>query len=645
MNIQQFTINKIFVNMVKRMEKDKDAIIIAPTYYPETCSILQEISKISNKNLETLIVGGNDKEPLFKDVQQIPVNFKCSGVDSENDENTKNIIDTIPVEKLNNRKIYLYQFMHYPWRKFLEERIKRENINCEIVADMTQGFEAFFEGKHNLPKVLDSAKLSSYKIPSTTIAKNKLLTDEEILNLYNSYKGGENKIVLQLCGDTYQEIGGGEGTKIKNNYEDFKDTLLNMIEDHPEADIKISKYILGIEGNFSFLTLLKTNNNTVAKVSHELNTEEELLNKAKEAGIIDSTNICGRMTLKCVGEPLLTSKSGSGVGNDLGFIHSEEVRDFIIEIGQKLGSYMAKTGKWGLAGCDVKVSPDGHVYIIEINNRQQGPTAQMSEDAERNGLPSLIKMHTIYAFGSPSEVQELHDALEGHEEEISKRYSSNGGSFYVKVATTENSIIKTPFKPGFYKVKKVDNDWQWDLENPIEIDMTQEKALNFNQKNSFDGNELILELRAGAPKKGLELPVGNQICRIVGLSNKNFPSPFTINDDKTKVIVQLNWRSLITSFKENILDKAKIPHVNSNEFIEIASTQPRTKIMSDEKEFSNESFENSITQQNSNINIAERSAFRNHYSINIELSTNSFSSKLLAKNTNLKENCNFIINN
>ena len=49
--------------------------------------------------------------------------------------------------------------------------------------------------------------------------------------------------------------------------------------------------------------------------------------------------------------------------------------------------------------------------------------------------------------------------------------------------------------------------------------------------------------------------------------------------------------------------------------------------------------------QNSNINIAERSAFRNHYSINIELSTNSFSSKLLAKNTNLKENCNFIINN
>ena len=110
-------LNDVFDGLIKRMEETGNSIIIAPTYYPETCSILQEIAE--KTKLETLIVGGNDKEPIFKNVPQISVDFKCSGVDSENDKNTKKIIDSIPVEKLKGKKVYLYQFMHYQWKKFL----------------------------------------------------------------------------------------------------------------------------------------------------------------------------------------------------------------------------------------------------------------------------------------------------------------------------------------------------------------------------------------------------------------------------------------------------------------------------------------------------------------------------------------------
>ena len=60
---------------------------------------------------------------------------------------------------------------------------------------------------------------------------------------------------------------------------------------------KISKYILGIEGNFTFITLPKTKDNkTVAKLTNELNKEEQLFEKARENNIIGSTNTSSVLT-------------------------------------------------------------------------------------------------------------------------------------------------------------------------------------------------------------------------------------------------------------------------------------------------------------------------------------------------------------
>ncbi|HSQ98030.1 MAG TPA: hypothetical protein VLL98_04925 [Rickettsiales bacterium] len=561
---QKDELNTIFQDLCIRFKNtNKKIMILAPTYYPETCSILKNFSKAG---IETLIVGGKGGQ-LFEEVEQTSADVP-SNVDSECEENTKKIINHIPLERLHNKKVYLYQFMHYEWKNFLEQRLIAENekrkkegkseIVCEIVADMTQGFESFFEGKHNLPNVLSAANLEKYKIPCEIVnSEDKKNFDENTLNeVYNKFKGNTGKIVLQLCGDRYQEVGGGEGTKIVKSKEEFIKAFKDM-EKIEDADIKLSEFIVGIEGNMSFITLPQTESNqTIARIKNNYNTESELTEKAKKAGISDSTVICGRMTLKCVGEPLLTSKSGSGVGNDVGYIHTQEVRNSIKEIGMKLGKHMAKLGKWGLAGCDIKVTPDGRVFVIEINNRQQGPTAQMSEDSEANGLPSLIKMQTIYAFGSAQEVKQMHETLKGHEEEISNGYSGGIGSFYVKVAVTDKdkNIIKKAFKPGFYKVTQTEQGWQWDLDNPI-TNINQKQALEYNKKFGFNGKDIILQLTAGAFSEGDKLKSGTQLCRIIGLSSERFPAPFEANSDKTNVIIQSQWRSVINEFYRVILGR------------------------------------------------------------------------------------------
>ena len=70
---------------------------------------------------------------------------------------------------------------------------------------------------------------------------------------------------------------------------------------------------------------------------------------------------------------------------------------------------MGKCGKVGLAGADLIIDKDNHIWINEINDRQQGPTEQLSLDAENSGLVGIHRLAFIanYADCSAPKVQKL----------------------------------------------------------------------------------------------------------------------------------------------------------------------------------------------------------------------------------------------
>jgi len=113
---------------------------------------------------------------------------------------------------------------------------------------------------------------------------------------------------------------------------------------------------------------------------------------AAEKGIDESNvfSVTGRATLKVVGESCSHNEPGDGVGNNIGHVYNDDISRQIAEIGHKLGGrWHCAEGRAGLAA-DLIHRQQGKVWNQpEINDRQQGPTDQMSADAENEGLPGL----------------------------------------------------------------------------------------------------------------------------------------------------------------------------------------------------------------------------------------------------------------
>ncbi len=580
-------IDAAFKRLAARL-KSENALVIMPTFYPQEGSILQELAE---SEVDTHIYGpGNG---VFKNVPHTKVDGVASNVDSETTENIQKIINAIDLEHLRGKKIYIYQFMHYEWKELLEARIKDYNeknpdkpLNCTIMADMTMGHEPFFEGKHRLPGILKEAKLLEHQIPGTisnlTELRDQPLSESQIREFFKIQQQSEQtgKIVVQFCGEGYKEVGGGQGTIIFDSYAEFQQALrlfktLNEAEESAlvkdgkvekflkiaranvsceGVSLKVSKYIEGIEGNLSFVVLPSYTRGETNVDIREKQFEPSKTQIKKQMQGLDCRGtvvVPGRMTLKCVGDSRLTTKSGSGVGNDLGFYYGDIVDDQITQISMQLGQHMATCGHRGLAGCDIKITPDGKIYIIEINDRQQGPTAGMSQDAEEKGAPSLIKMQLIYAFGTLEEIAEAQVAVRGKEQEIAETYMSSGGSFYIKFANTNrNAASRIALNPGYYcLIRGADNEWHWDLEHPI----PEDEAKSSIQNNDLETGKVVLGLKGCSFKSGKSFELDEQMAKIIGSSSKQFPSPFSVNESKTKVVLQDGfWLQVISDLRNQI---------------------------------------------------------------------------------------------
>ena len=527
------------LSKIAKKFKGQGISVVMPTYIPQRGEILQELSQYG---VETLISGGYQGAKCFKDIEQVGMpEDTLPYTDSFPEWITKGIVDRIPEERLRNRKVAVFSYVNnLGWSGFIKSR----NLNTEIVATVEQNLRNYFEEKGNLLKILDTAGLTAYKIPSEHVSNNT--SAEELAAVYHRLKNEDGKVVVQDCCSENGNAG-GKGTVFIDNVEDF----VANVRGH-NGNRKVARFINGYESNMSFfagnrmpaedMLGAKKINMTSDMDPFDPNTLDKLLLQAEREGINESNivTVVGRGTLKAVGDENLTSGESNGVGNDIGYVYEDSVRNQIKEIGKKLSSLMARAGKVGLAGADLIVDRTGKVWINEINDRQQGPTAQMSKDAEQNGIPSLLKVALVsgYADFKEDRVQDLFRRLQENATEINEAYTTSKGEFYLKVHSThpqgQLEYVQNNLKPGFYDiVRQEDNSWK------LEFSSYRKPSDKVEYETNPKTGRVTVKLVGGDWKVGDN---GSQLFRLTGVTDPQNP-PFVIKDGKTRLNPQ--WRGVV----------------------------------------------------------------------------------------------------
>lgn len=523
----------IFENTVKSLSR-KGTIFVMPAFYPQRGGILQDVVALGGK---AIIAGGAPQQQLFDGISQYSPGYDTTGI-SETAKEIYKIVRAIPDETIRGKDVAL--FVEAPVARHWSNNLRIKKAN--IVASNEQNLRSFFEEKTNLENILKTAGLEDCFIPSEVVVSEKL-TAKDMAELYEKYKGETGRVVLQSCGAENVESGGGKGTSIVTNSEEFCRTIVQHT-----GHVKVARFIEGCCSNVSmFVGNRLPDKEKTGVLKGELlpqdnafapETLDILLERGAQAGIQDKDILilATRGTLKAVGDKNLTKSSSNGVGNALGHEFPEDVNNKIYEISQKLGMLMGKCGKVGLCGADLMIDKDNHVWINEVNDRQQGPTEQLSLDAESAGLVGIHRLAFIanYADCSHPRVQKLFYRLQQVSGKMYGQSLQSDGSFYIKMMGKQagNAIAQIDLTPGIYAVKKQkDGSWKWDFSQKYAT------APNIDLKN----DEIYLQLSGVSLHKGQTVPSGAQILRIVGKA-RNGSSPFRING--SKVSLNSKWQPI-----------------------------------------------------------------------------------------------------
>lgn len=523
----------------ERISKEFDAAgvtVLMPTYSPSQGRLLSEFNRVGGK---AHIAGGKKNVPSFKNVPQYGLDFDTTAYINMFPEGmSEKITGVIPEGLLQDKKVAVFAFITPPasWAKHIQDR----GLNTEIVASNEQNTRLFFENKGNLMHILQEAGLGAYVIPTEVIKVN--LSERELRAIYNRVKSASGKVVVQSCIENY------EPTRFIDNEDDFVARIFGS-----KIPFKVTRFIEGNEANLSFLagnTLASENGRGVTKCNLpegiDRSKPESLAlieAHAAEKGI-DASNvfsITGRATLKVVGDRLLANEPGDSVGNNIGHIYDDNISRQISEIGKKLGEKMALCGKLGLAGADLIIDATGKIWINEINDRQQGPTDQMSADAEASGIPGLSRMAWFahYADFSKEENVNLLAALRDNADEIHQKYLKSPGSFYIKAFATHHESFdgKTPalkdLPAGVYNVsQKKDGGWKWEAAGedakiaPVDL----------------ASGTITVKISSGSLAKGDLPPSGAELFRITGTAS-GADAPFFIENGQS--FLHPSWRAMI----------------------------------------------------------------------------------------------------
>lgn len=526
-------INDIFAGIAEQVAAN-DVVFVMPAFYPQRGGILEEIAEVGGK---VIIAGGAPNQKLFAHITQYSPGYDTTGI-AETPKEIHEIVKAIPSELVKGKKIAL--FVEAPVGKYWSNNLKLKG--ADIVASNEQNLRAFFEEKTNLEMILKTAGLQDCFIPSEVV-ETVDIDEAAIKNLYEKYKGEDGKVVLQSCGQANCESGGGKGTSIVSSYEEFASDIMQH-----NGSVKIAKFVTGYCSNMSMFVgnvIADKNGRGMKKLGLSSSdnpfnpgTLHDMLARGRAAGIDDDKLVVipARASLKAIGDKNLTRSSSNGVGNSLGYEFPEAINAKVYEIATKLGKLMGKCGKVGLCGADLIIDKNNHIWINEVNDRQQGPTEQLSLDAEECGLPGIHRLAFIanYADCNNPKVQRLFYRLQQTSRDVYEQSLQTNGSFYIKFMGKQSgtAISHIDLSSGIYALDRKGKGWQW----------------NFNETYSSQPNidlnndRIYVKLTGASLQKGQKVPQGAQILRVVGKA-KNGSSPFKVENGR--VVLNPKWLPII----------------------------------------------------------------------------------------------------
>ena len=513
---------------------DKGVSVVMPTYAPAQGRLLSEFNRLGGT---AYIAGGKKNAPAFKNVTQYGMDFDTAAYINVFPEGmSKKIVGRLPDAVLQNQKVAIFAYI--PPSESWAQHINNRGLNTQIVARNEQNTRVFFENKGNLMHVLREAGLADYVIPTEVVKPQD--SEKKLRAMYHRLKGGNGKVVVQSCVENY------EPTRFFSTEQDFVDGLSAV-----KMPFKVVRFVEGNEGNLSFFvanTIPAKEGFGVAKcnlpegVDYGKPESLSLIKKhAEQNGIAEDKvfSVTGRATLKVVGDSLLANEEGVGVGNNIGHVYNGPVSRQIAEVGEKLGHLMGTCGKVGLAGADLIIEKNGKVWINEINDRQQGPTDQMSADAESASVPGLTRMSWFahYADFSKPENVALLDTLRRHKDTIHQQYATGEGSFYIKVLATHHASHDGKVKAmrdlpeGIYTVAKKNGRWTWEH--------CPEGSL---KPIDLSTGVMKVKITSGSLKKGDTPSSDAEMFRVTGIASGD-NSPFVIHNGVS--CVNPKWRPII----------------------------------------------------------------------------------------------------
>lgn len=524
--------------------------VLMPTYSPPQGRLLAEFNRVGGK---AFIAGGKKNAPAFKNVQQFGLEFDTTPyINSFPKGMSEQIVGAIPDALIKDKKVAVFAFITPPasWGKHIADR----GQNTEIVATNEQNTRLFFENKGNLMHILKEAGLGAYVIPTEVVDGKK--SDAELRAIYNRVKSDSGKVVVQSCVENY------EPTRFIGTEDDFI-----AHAQHSKTPFKVTRFIEGNEANLSFFV---GNTHPAEKIRGVAKCNlPEGIDRAKPESLaaieahaaaqgIDASNVfsvTGRATLKVVGDSLLANAPGDSVGNNIGHVYEPKIAAQIAEIGDKLGHKMGLCGKVGLAGADLIIDASGKIWINEINDRQQGPTDQMSADAESNGIPGLSRMAWFAHFADFTKPENMAvlSALRDNAADIHQKYATSSGSFYIKVYATHDESFDGKIKAlkdmpeGIYTLGKKGDGWAWDYQGTGAQVKTVDLA----------SGAISVKISSGSLSKGDTPAAGAELFRITGVAS-GADAPFQVDGGVS--YLHPEWRKMIVQmytdcFGEGYIEK------------------------------------------------------------------------------------------
>lgn len=517
--------------------KAKGIKVLMPTFAPQQGRLMSEFAKAANGN--AFIAGGKNSAPMFKNVRQYGQDFDTSAYLNIFPKGMcEKLLGAVPDDVLKDKKIALFTFI--PPKETWTSHIEKRGLNTTVVATNEQNTRGFFENKGNLVHILSEAGLEAYSIPTQVVEPHG--QEAELRAVYDRLKNEDGKVVVQPCVENYEQ------TAFYDNVQDFMKRMTAA-----SSPLKVVRFVEGSEANFSFFVantrpadvgrgVTKTNLPQGVDINNPHSLAVIEANAAQKG--IDASNVfsvSGRATLKAVGDVLLSNARCDSVGNNIGHIYDAAISRQITDIGRKLGMKMGLCGKVGLAGADLIIDKQGKVWINEINDRQQGPTDQMSADAEAAGLPGLSRMAWFAHFADFSKPanQNLMQALRENADAVHQRYMTSRASFYIKVYAThaeefDGKVTAQKDVPaGLYTVTKgADGAWKW------------ERAAASVKERAVDiaSGAITVKISSGSLSAGDHPPSGAEMFRITGVAGGE-NSPFVIENGVSRLSPQ--WEPLI----------------------------------------------------------------------------------------------------